>query len=291
MTDKLQEHIKAIANNIPIIVFAVNRDLVYTMSEGQALETVGLRPGEAVGRKVEDVYRDSPQIVENLRRALSGETFTAHVSLRGRIFASWYSPSRDESGQVIGAIGFANDVTERQKEADNLQRALSLTEATLESTVDGILVFDRDGKVVRYNRKLVELWRIPADILAKCDDARALKHVTSEVANPAWFTNRLDEINSQPESFSQDVVDFDDGRVFDCYSQPQKLNGEVIGRVWSFRDITAQRRAEAELEKRNRELEKMAHFLSGRENNLVELKQELKELQKKCGIVKGDKGE
>jgi PAS domain-containing protein len=287
--NRLREHFSVIANNVPIVTFAVNRDLVFTLQEGKGLESVGLKPGEFVGHRAADAWKEAPQIVNNFRRALAGETFVTSVSLRGRIFDAWYGPTKDEQGEVIGAMGFAHDVTERYQAAESLQRALSLTEATLDSTADGLLVIDLAGKIVRSNRKFAELWRIPPEVMAMGEDERALNYVMSQLADPEGFIGKVNELYAQPEASSQDVIEFRDGRVFDRYSQPQKLNGVVIGRVWSFRDITAQRRAELELQARNRELEKTTRFLSGREKNLADMKKELQEIQEKCGIVKGDK--
>jgi PAS domain S-box-containing protein len=290
-TDRLQERINVIASHVPIIIYAVDRNCVYTMHDGQALKNIGLKPGEVVGRKPEEVYPDTPQIAANFRRALAGESFIVMVPLRDRVFDAWYSPIKDTNGVVIGVTGVAYDVTERQQMTENLQRVLSLTEATLESTADGLMVVNLEGKIIRYNRKLVEMWHIPEDIMAQADDIRTLNYIPGQVVDRAWLLGRLAAINSAPESSSQDIVELRDGRLFDCYSQPQRLNGAVIGRVWSFRDITARHLVETELETRNRELEKTAHFLSGREKHLGELKKELRELQQKCGIVKDDKVE
>lgn len=284
-----REHLSVFAKNAPVIVFAVNREGVYTLHEGQALANVGLHPGEAVGRRPEDVYPDAPHIAQCYHRALAGENFMVTVPLRGRIFDAWFVPTKDNGGPPTGVIGFAHDVTDQHRESEKLQLAVSLMEATLESTADGILVVDRSGKITKFNRHFIEMWRIPSEVMETGVDQKALAFVLDQLSDPDGFLGKVNELYSTPEAKSEDALEFKDGRVFERYSQPQRLNNQVVGRVWSFRDVTMRRRLEDDLKKRNAELEKTAHFLAGREKNLSELKEELQKLRRKCDIVGGEK--
>jgi signal transduction histidine kinase len=147
------------------------------------------------------------------------------------------------------------DITERKQAEEEVKQSLSLLKATLESTADGILVVDREGKIVSYNQRFKQMWRIPQSVIATRDDNEALSFVLNQLKEPDIFLSKVKELYLKPESESYDVLDFKDGRVFERYSMPQKIGDDVVGRVWSFRNITDRKMAEEEIRKLNEELE------------------------------------
>ena len=131
---------------------------------------------------------------------------------------------------------------------EQMEVTLSLLAATLDSTADGILVVDNDGGIVSHNRKFAELWRTPAEILETREDSRAVAFMMQQLSDPEQFARRIRELYADPQAESHDVLEFRDGRVFERVSKPQVVGGKSVGRVWSFRDITSQKRSERELE-------------------------------------------
>jgi diguanylate cyclase (GGDEF)-like protein/PAS domain S-box-containing protein len=134
-----------------------------------------------------------------------------------------------------------------RRSAAEVRSSLSLLEATLESTADGILVVDAAGRMIRLNQKFVEMWRIPGDVLRARDDRIAIDYVLKQLKEPEQFLKKIADLYADPTAESYDVLEFKDGRVFERYSKPQRSEDEIVGRVWSFRDITDRDRFESEL--------------------------------------------
>lgn len=167
---------------------------------------------------------------------------------------------------------------------DRLERIISLLQAALDSTADGILVVDLGGRVVRHNRRFAEIWDIPDDLLEEGEDHRLLRYVLGRVEDPDAFTDRVESLYAEPARTGYDVIRFRDGRVIERYSRPQRLGTEIVGRVWSFRDVTEQKRMQEALissERRYRRLfEESRHalYITTREGDFVDVNHAMLEL-------------
>jgi two-component system cell cycle sensor histidine kinase/response regulator CckA len=140
------------------------------------------------------------------------------------------------------SLEIVRDVTAERAGVERLEHALSLVRATLDSTTDGILVVDREGNWSGHNRRFRELWSIPDALAATGDDAGALEFVVGQLADPEGFLAKVHALYATPEASSEDEIRLRDGRVFERFSIPQRIGERVIGRVWSFRDVSEARR-------------------------------------------------
>jgi PAS domain S-box-containing protein len=135
---KSEDVLRAVVANAPVILWVLDREGVITLSEGRALEALGLSPGEVVGRSVFEVYRDAPKILEDNRRALAGESFTSTVEVAGRTYESLFSPIRDETGEIAGAIGVATETTERRRTEEALKEDHEVLEDRVRERTAGL---------------------------------------------------------------------------------------------------------------------------------------------------------
>jgi diguanylate cyclase (GGDEF)-like protein/PAS domain S-box-containing protein len=139
------------------------------------------------------------------------------------------------------------EVEERKKIDAQMERTLSLQSATLEATADGILVVDNDGRIGGFNQRFLHMWRVSATVMETGDYDAAFGEVAGQLRNTEAFLARVRDVRGRPYAATFDVIEFKDGRIFERYSQPQRLGAAIVGRVWSFRDVSEKRRAEAAL--------------------------------------------
>ncbi len=162
----------------------------------------------------------------------------------GSVTISIIRNNKDEAQFFLGMV---EDITLRREAEAALEKSFSLIKATLESTEDGFLVVDLSGNIVQFNQRYTEMWRIPREILETGKDEKSLHYVKDQLINPVGFIDSVMRLYSEPEAITSDLLEFKDGRYFERYSQPQKINDLSVGRVWSFRDITEKKKAESEL--------------------------------------------
>jgi PAS domain S-box-containing protein len=216
-------------------------------------EITGYSREEILKQHVEDLTHpdDAPANREFIRRIRSGELPEYKIEKRlirkdGKVI--WVNLTvsivRSATDDPLYLVGFTEDITERREAQSQASRSLSLLRATLESTADGILVVDLDGKILSFNQKLADMWEIPAEVFASGDDQRAINAALDKLIYPEDFLTKVIELYRHPEESSYDVLELKDGRIFERYSQPQRIDEVPVGRVWSFRDVTARRRAE-----------------------------------------------
>jgi PAS domain S-box-containing protein len=156
--------------------------------------------------------------------------------------------------ELLRAVALQNAnaiLIERRRAEEKLARSLAMMRATLESTTDGILATDGDGRVTGSNQNYRELWQIPSDVMDSLDHHKLVDFCARQFDDPNPFRSRIEEIYATSPPESLDVLELTDGRVFERHSRIQYVGGQNVGRVWSFRDITERRRAADALRKQS----------------------------------------
>ena len=135
-----------------------------------------------------------------------------------------------------------------EERTESLLHSLSLLRATIESSADGILVLDLNKKIVDYNRQFVIMWSISESILSIKDGNLLFECMVEKLQFPDEFLNHIQYLYKNDDESSVQIIQFVNKKIFECCSQPHRVNGVTIGRVWSFHDITQQSYLQKKLE-------------------------------------------
>ena len=173
------------------------------------------------------------------------------------------------------------DISELKRAEEELRLNAALLEAQVESSLDGILVVDGQGKRIITNQRLLDLWNVPQSIIDQEKDEALLEYVVGRTKNPGQFLEKVTYLYNHPDETSRDEIEFKDGLVMDRYSSPViGPDGRYYGRIWTFRDVTDRKLAvealrnardeldmrvkdrTAELEARNAEMERFIYTVS-----------------------------
>ncbi|MGH3089716.1 MAG: PAS domain S-box protein [Rubrobacteraceae bacterium] len=254
-----EERFRALVKNSSdiISVFEAGGKVVYQSPSHERI--LGYRPEERVGQNVFELPHVHPDDFAAKREFFdrilaSGPEELSMAEFRLRDIEGAYhvmeavGVNRLDDPVARGIVTNYRDVTERRRAEDALRFQKALLESQTEASIDGILVVSGDREILSFNRRYVEMWGIPEEVMESRSAEDALRTIREKVEDPEGFLRRVRYLYGHPEEESREEVPLKDGRTFDRYSAPVKsADGAYYGRVWYFRDITERKRAEEQL--------------------------------------------
>lgn len=190
-----------------------------------------------------------------LRRTLRGDTSQVPRDFLQAVDLAYHQADEDRNLLERAMDLTSEELMERnqelRREVQEREGALAALKATLEATEEGILVVDSARRIVDCNTQFLEIFQQTWEQLA--DDDHGLGVAADATRDPEAFRQRVEEIYTDPEGASFDVLLLTDGRVIERTSAPQRVHGRTVGRVWSFRDVTVRQ----QLETRERQAQRM----------------------------------
>ena len=288
-----EEHFRSLIENASDLITIINGDASVRYQSPAITRILGYESEELSGRSILDFLAPEDveatlgrlhRLVENPGSIVSAEFRFRHRDGSWRVLegrGTTINPNSAEDGIVVNS----RDVTERVEAERALRLQKTLLEAQGEVSIDGILVVGPDGRILSYNSRFAAMWGIPAEVLASGSDEAALKSVLSLLTDPQGYMERVAYFYAHPDEESRDEATLRDGRVFDRYTAPVRSHdGEYFGRIWFFRDITAQKRHARELEQAREEISRYATSLEQSLEDLRAAQEHLVEQEKMASL-------
>ncbi|MFP4440240.1 MAG: PAS domain S-box protein [Chloroflexaceae bacterium] len=249
-SDKL---LRTVIAGAPIFLFALDNTGDFTLLEGKGLDLLQLKPGDAGGRSVFDIYRDMPEVQAYNQRALAGETFTATIAVAGLIFETRYSPLRDEDGNVFSVIGVATDITEREQTREALRHQRDFALQIMNTMGQGLIVTNVHCQFEFVNPACAQMLGATPDALIGRSFSDFVVSADTPILTDA-FTRRL---AGETTTYEIRLRRSDGPMVYALINGvPRRHADQIIGSIAVISDLTQHRQMEEDLEQaRNQALE------------------------------------
>jgi PAS domain S-box-containing protein len=190
-----------------------------------------------IEQRIPWILKEGTASFEAMHIRKDGSTFPLIVNAR---LTNW--------GDSQALLSVSTDISVIKQKEKELQFRNILLSTQQDVSPDGILVVDEKGKILSFNRRLIEMWGIPSDVIESKSDERALQSILSKLVDPEEFLAQVKFLYENIREMSREEIILKDGRVFDRYSAPLFGNdGSYYGRIWNFRDITVRKHAEEAL--------------------------------------------
>lgn len=253
-----ETRLRMVITNAPIVLFAVDRVGIVTLSEGRGLAALGTLPNASVGSSVFERYLESTEMHAAFQRALAGEAFTLAFSVGGVTFETQFTPVRDSAGELDGVIGVATDITERaraergQREAvaaleaqyRAAEQARGQTRAVIDAASDGMALVAPDRRFLTVNRRFADLFELTDEAIVGRRFEEFTPLIERAFAEPLAFQRLVAGTASDAErEFTAHVAQrWPQARDLQLFTAPVRdREGGFLGRLYVLRDITRER--------------------------------------------------
>jgi len=235
---------REILGTIADALFVCDREGTIQFANEAVRRLLGYEPSDLIGLPIDHIIvlrSDDSSLVR--RKTMRSEERVFLAANGEKIDMNLTIAPVTHGGESAGAVVIGRDVRERKRAESEVRRVLTLLQATIESTADGILVVGDGHKILSFNQRFLDMWHIPPGMIESGNNRSALHSVLDQLKQPEDFIRIVDSLYAQPLAESFDLIEFKDGRRFERYSIGRDVEGTDV-RVWSFRDITSRHQSE-----------------------------------------------
>jgi PAS domain S-box-containing protein len=236
------------------IIFALTPDGILTYASPNWTEILGHDIHKVVGQPIDDFIHPEDihlcrafmeRVITTGKKQAGVEYRVRHKTGAWRWHTTNASPVRDIDGNTVSYMGIARDITERKRAEEELKFKNLLLTTQQEVSIDGILIVDSEGRIISFNKRFVDMWGIPPEVVESRSDDGIFQTILFKLADSTPFLEKVRHLEKNSHETSSDEIGLIDGRTFERYSAPmERADGLNYGRVWFFHDITQSRWAE-----------------------------------------------
>ncbi len=242
---KAEKRLRTVVGSASLILFATDKNGVFTLCEGEGLKSLSLAPGELVGKSVFEAYADSPKFGENINRALTGESFTYSVAIGDFVFDIRYSPLTDETDNVLGVIGVATDITDSRRAEASIRESEERYRELFENANDIIYTHDLKGNFTSLNRSGERLTGYTREETMKMNVAHVIAPEYLNLAREMIAQKASQKVSTVYEI---DIISKDGRRIrLEVSTRLIFRDGRPIGVQGIARDLTERKHSEEAL--------------------------------------------
>lgn len=256
-----EEVLKTLINGTPDLVFFKDANGRYLEINDSMLNLFGFNIKNYRGKRRQELDETSPHykvirescLVSDEKAWEKGSVYRTTEAIemidgKTRIYDVIKAPIYYKDGRRKGIVTLARDITTYKEAEEKLEKKEKILRATLNATDDGILVVDNNRQVLEANNLYYNMWNIPFDIYSLNNETAYLKYIKKKLVDPDTYEAWVNFTYKVPvtEHYTAQLID---GRIYDLFATPLMDKGHMIGRVWSYRDISARVNAEKELQK------------------------------------------
>ncbi len=254
-----ENHLRAIINHMPLLIYEMDPDGKITFSDGAGLQTLGLTQADILGKSAFDLFPDYPDALDVMRRSLGGELTRGVIELGPVTFFTAYNPIMDDDGKIRSIVGASLDISEQRRTELNLQETSLRLKTLIESLQFGVLVEDECHQIALVNQGFCDLFglSLTPDAMTGMDCTQIMMNsARGALLNPDDAIATIERRIAESVPVSGDIMLLKDGRVFERDYVPialprlasQPSDGEpYTGHLWLYREITERRHAEIAL--------------------------------------------
>jgi diguanylate cyclase (GGDEF)-like protein/PAS domain S-box-containing protein len=176
---------------------------------------------------------------------------------------------------------------EKNIEKQRVSKLNSILQATLESTKNGIVVIENNGKIINYNQRFLKMWDMNAKQIGIMKDHKLLEHIQQQLINKSTFKEHIEAINENTQEETSYLAMKKNGQIITIYSRAMYIGDTHFGRVYSSNDVTKNKSHEARLKLLSKVFKTSAAsiVITNRKNEIVDLNDAF---EKTTGYAKED---